>query len=395
MKKQLLAATLTITLLPIPASATVDFDNCLDGIRDRALEEGVSPGTADRVLARVEFLDRVIELDRRQPEFTTPFTDYLERSVTKQRVERGRELLRTHRALLQRVQRRTGVPSAYLLAFWGLETNYGSYFGGTFVPSALATLACDPRRSEFFTDELIAALRIVQDDALPLDSMQGSWAGAMGHVQFMPSVFLRHAVDADGDGRRDLWNSIPDAMLSAASFLKELGWETGYRWGREVLLPRDLDFAVAEPSQRRPLADWRRLGVTDVAGQPVADLELPATLLLPAGHRGPAFLVYPNFDVILGWNRSEYYALAVGHLADRIGGAGPLHTPLPSDAPRLSRDEVMQLQAALNARGFDSGEVDGILGPATRDAIRGYQLSRGLIPDGFPDRTLLARLDIR
>lgn len=395
MKKPLLAATLTIALLPALTSATLDFDNCLDGIRDRALEEGVNPGIADRVLAQVEFLDRVIELDRRQPEFTTAFTDYLHRSVSKRRVERGRELLQTHRTLLERVQRQTGVPSAYLLAFWGLETNYGSYFGGTSAPSALATLACDPRRAEFFTEELIAALRIVQEGAIPLERMQGSWAGAMGHVQFMPSVFLRHAVDADGDGRRDLWNSIPDAMLSAGSFVKDLGWDTGYRWGREVLLPKDFDFAVAGPSQRRPLADWRRLGVTDVAGRSVADLELPATLLLPAGHRGPAFLVYPNFNVILGWNRSEYYALAVGHLADRIAGAGPLHTPLPQDAPRLSRDEVIRLQATLNDRGFDSGEADGILGPATRDAIRSYQLSQGLIPDGFPDQTLLARLEIR
>ncbi|TVP88853.1 MAG: lytic murein transglycosylase [Thioalkalivibrio sp.] len=395
MKKPVLAATLTIALLPALAFAAPDFDDCLDGIRDQAVADGVKPEVADRVLAQVEFLDRVIELDRRQPEFTTPFADYLARSVTQRRVERGRELLQTHRPLLERVQRETGVPPAYLLAFWGLETSYGSYFGGTSVPSALATLACDPRRSEFFTGELIAALRIVQEDAIPLERMQGSWAGAMGHVQFMPSVFLRHAVDADGDGRRDLWNSVPDAMLSAGSFLQDLGWDTGYRWGREVLLPEDFDFAAAGQSLRRPLADWRHLGVTDVSGRPVAELELPAQLLLPAGHRGPTFLVYSNFNVILGWNRSEHYALAVGHLADRIAGAGPLHTPPPSDAPRLSSEEVMRLQATLNDRGFDSGTVDGILGPATRHAIRAYQLSEGMIPDGFPGHTLLARLDIR
>lgn len=394
MKKPLLAATLTVALLPTVSLAMPDFHACLDGIRDRAIQEAVEPALADRVLARVEFLDRVIELDRRQPEFTTPFAEYLARSVTPQRVARGRELLQTHRTLLERAQRETGIPPAYLLAFWGLETNYGSYFGRTFVPSALVTLACDPRRSEFFTAELIAALHIVQEGAIPLEHMEGSWAGAMGHVQFMPSVFLRHAVDGDGDGRRDLWNSVPDAMLSAGTFLSDLGWEPGYRWGREVLLPKDFDFAEAGRSLHRPLGEWRRMGVTDISDRPVADLELQATLLLPAGHLGPAFLVYPNFNVILGWNRSEYYALAVGHLADRIAGAGPLRSPPPSDAPRLSRDQVMQLQTILNGKGFDSGEVDGILGPTTRNAIRGFQLSEGMIPDGFPGPDLLARLDI-
>ena len=395
MKKPLLAATLTLALLPAVTSATTEFEACLDRIRDRAVQDGVDAAVTDRVLARVEFLDRVIELDQRQPEFTTPFAEYLARSVTPQRVDRGRELLQTHRALLERVQRETGVPPAYLLAFWGLETNYGSYFGQTFVPSALATLACNPRRSDFFTGELIAALYIVQEDAIPLERMEGSWAGAMGHVQFMPSVFLRHAVDSDGDGRRDLWNSVPDAMLSAGNFLKDLGWDREYRWGREVLLPTGFDFAEASRALRRPLHEWRHLGVTDVSGHPVAGLDLPATLLLPAGHRGPAFLVYPNFNVILGWNRSEYYALAVGHLADRIAGAGPLHTPPPSDAPRLSRDQVTQLQTTLNERGFHSGEVDGILGPATRNAIRAFQASEDMIPDGFPGQNLLARLDIR
>jgi membrane-bound lytic murein transglycosylase B len=183
-------------------------------------------------------------------------------------------------------------------------------------------------------------------------------------------------------------------MLSAGNFLNDLGWETGYRWGREILLPEDFDFAEAGRSLLRPLGEWRRMGVTDISGRPVADLELPATLLLPAGHLGPVFLVYPNFNVILGWNRSEYYALAVGHLADRIAGAPPLRTPPPADAPRLSRDQVMQLQAILNGKGFDSGEVDGILGPATRNAIRDFQLSEGMIPDGFPGRELLARLEI-
>jgi membrane-bound lytic murein transglycosylase B len=370
------------------------FDSCIEGIREQAVQEGVDRAVAEHVLRRVEHLPRVIELDRQQPEFTTPFADYLGRRVTDQRVQQGRILLRRHRALLDRVQAATGVPPAYLLAFWGMETNYGSYFGRMSVPSALATLACDPRRGEYFTGELIAALRIVEEGAIPLERMEGSWAGAMGHVQFMPSVFLRHAVDGDGDGRRDLWNSIPDAMMSAGHFLKNLGWNPEYRWGREVVLPSGFDYNLAGRTARRTLHDWRAAGVTDVSGQPVARLDIEAALLLPSGHQGPAFLVYDNFEVILGWNRSEFFALSVGHLADRIGGAPPLRTPAPADAPRLSRDQVMRLQTTLNALGFDSGEPDGILGPATRNGIRAYQQEAGLIPDGFPSRTLLDGLDI-
>jgi membrane-bound lytic murein transglycosylase B len=395
MKKPLLTLTLAVILTPVTlVAAPADFDTCLDGILEQAVQEGVDRTIAERVLDQVEYLERVIELDRQQPEFTTPFADYLARRVTEQRIQQGRALLQKHRALLERVQAATGVSPAYLLAFWGLETNYGSYFGRMPVPSALATLACDPRRGEYFTGELIAALRIVEEGAIPLERMEGSWAGAMGHVQFMPSVFLRHAVDGDGDRRRDLWNSIPDAMMSAGHFLKSLGWDSEYRWGREVLLPSGFDYSLAGRTARRLLHDWREAGVTDVSGRPVADLDIEAALLLPSGHEGPAFLVYDNFEAILGWNRSEFYALSVGHLADRIAGAPPLHTPPPADAPRLSRDQVVQLQATLNAAGFDSGEVDGILGPATRDAIRAYQQETGLIPDGFPSRTLLERLGI-
>ncbi|HSM27166.1 MAG TPA: lytic murein transglycosylase [Thioalkalivibrio sp.] len=395
MKKPLLTLTLAVILTPLTlVAAPADFETCLHGILEQAVREGVDRTIAERVLDQVEYLERVIELDRQQPEFTTPFADYLARRVTEQRIQQGRALLQKHRALLERVQAATGVSPAYLLAFWGLETNYGSYFGRMPVPSALATLACDPRRGKYFTGELIAALRIVEEGAIPLERMEGSWAGAMGHVQFMPSVFLRHAVDGDGDRRRDLWNSIPDAMMSAGHFLKSLGWDPEYRWGREVLLPSGFDYSLAGRTARRPLYEWRDAGVTDVSGRPVARLDIEAALLLPSGHQGPAFLVYENFEAILGWNRSEFYALSVGHLADRIAGAPPLHTPPLADAPRLSRDQVIQLQATLNAAGFDSGEADGILGPATRNAIRAYQQETGLIPDGFPSGTLLERLDI-
>jgi len=394
MKKMFLVATLVAALAPMEGLAESAFEACIGDIRAKAVQEGVDADVADRVLGSVRHLDRVIELDQRQPEFSTPFVDYLGRRVTTQRIDQGRALLQTHRALLERVQAATGVPAAYLVAFWGMETNYGSYFGRTSVPSALTTLACDPRRAEYFTEELIAALRIIEEGAIPLERMEGSWAGAMGHVQFMPSVFLRHAVDGDGDGKRDLWNSIPDAMMSAGNFLNALGWDPKYRWGREVVLPQGFDYSQAGRTARRPLNEWRRLGVTDVHGNPVADIDLEAALLLPAGHLGPAFLVYPNFNVIMGWNRSEFFALAVGHLADRISGAGRLYRPPPADAARLSRAQVVQLQSQLNSKGFDSGEADGILGPATRNAISQYQLANGMIADGFPEEALLARLGI-
>jgi membrane-bound lytic murein transglycosylase B len=370
------------------------FDQCLSGIEQRAISEGVSRDTVRQVLAGAEFLPRVIELDRRQPEFTTTFADYLGRRVSETRIEKGREMLAQHQDLLARVSRETGVPPAYLVSFWGLETNYGSYFGKMPVPSSLATLACDKRRGTYFSGELVSALKIIDEGAIEAERMEGSWAGAMGHVQFMPSVFLRHATDADGDGRRDLWNSVPDAMMSAGRFLASMGWDPDYRWGREVLLPGRFDYSLAGEG-KRSLSQWNQLGVTDVYGNPLADEPIEARLVVPAGHRGPAFLAYDNFRVIMGWNRSEYYAIAVGHLADRIAGAGGLKNPPPENAPTLSRDNVLQLQSALNDRGYDAGEQDGILGPDTRSAIRRYQASEGLIADGFPGTELLQRLDVQ
>ncbi|WP_372956263.1 lytic murein transglycosylase [Marinobacter sp.] len=384
------AATAEISVVP---KKPENFGQCLQAIEQQAVAEGVSSATASKVLADVEFLPRVIELDRRQPEFTTTFADYLGRRVNETRIEKGREMLKEHRDLLDRVSDRTGVPPAYLVAFWGLETNYGSYFGKMPVPSALATLACDQRRGKYFSGELVSALKILDEGAIEPERMEGSWAGAMGHVQFMPSVFLQHATDADGDGRRDLWGSVPDAMMSAGRFLESMGWDPDYRWGREVLLPENFDYSLAGQG-RRTLGQWNELGVTDVYGQPLADEPIDAKLVVPAGHRGPAFLAYDNFRVIMGWNRSEFYAIAVGHLADRIAGAGGLKNPPPDDAPTLSRDDVLKLQAALNERGFEAGNPDGIIGPDTRSAIRRYQSSAGLIADGFPGPELLDSLGV-
>lgn len=350
---------------------------------------------AEDSLADVRFVERVIELDRAQPEFTTRFADYLARRVTEERVERGRRLLEEHQGLLERIYREYGVPPRYLVAFWGLETNYGAYFGRMPVLDSLATLACDDRRSEFFTDQLVSALELIDEGSIAAQRMEGSWAGAMGHVQFMPSVFVEYAVDYDGDGRRDLWNSLPDAMASAANLLRAHGWERGWRWGREVQLPEGFPYALAGGDLRRPLAEWKALGVRDAYGRALPDADIDASLLVPAGHRGPAFLVYDNFDVIMEWNRSEFYALAVGRLADRLAGAAGLRNPPPEDTPRLARDEVIALQERLETRGFNPGPVDGIPGPRTRKAIRRFQQAHGMIADGFASREVLAKLDLR
>ena len=372
---------------------TSDFDQCLAELGETAVRAGVSRETATAVVAGVEQIERVIELDRKQPEFTTTFADYLNRRVNESRIQQGRELLKTHRDLLNRVTRETGVPGPYLLAFWGLETNFGSYFGKMSVPGSLATLACDERRSEFFTRQWVAALQIIDEGAIPAEQMEGSWAGAMGHVQFMPTVFLEHAVDADGDGRRDLWNSLPDALMSAGHFLDSMGWNGDYRWGREVLLPGNFDYRLSD-GRELPLARWREMGITDAFGRPLAQDDIEASLLVPAGHRGPAFLVYQNFDVIMGWNRSEFYAIAVGHLADRIAGAGGLQVPPPEDLPALSRQQILDLQQALASRGYDPGPIDGILGSGTRSAIREFQKANDLVADGYPGTPVLDAVGI-
>ncbi|MEH6583733.1 MAG: lytic murein transglycosylase [Halioglobus sp.] len=375
------------------AANPVEFSECLVDMQQQAAAEGISRDTIDTVIPTLEYQARVIELDRSQPEFTQSFSDYFGKRVSQTRIEQGRALYKEFAVFLAELSREYGVPGQYLVAFWGLETNFGSYLGGMPTLDSLATLACDPRRSEFFTAEFLLALTLMEREALSAEDMKGSWAGAVGHTQFMPSNYLRYAIDGDGNGKIDLWNSRRDALASAANFLNQLGWNREQRWGREVQLPDDYDFSLA--GQQRPLMEWKTQGLQKPGGSAlpvVAGME--AQLVVPAGHTGPAFLVYDNFEVIMRWNRSTSYALSVGHLADRIAGAGPLNQALPSDQPRLHRSEVIQLQEVLLARGFDVGEIDGLLGPASRAALRAFQLDAGLIGDGFPDRITLAKLGV-
>lgn len=371
-----------------------EFAQCIARYKQEGAQRGISDSVLSNNLAQVSLSTRVLELDRQQPEFTTTFADYLNRRVTAERVSKGRALLVQHKELLNRVAKQYGVAPAYLVAFWGLETNFGSYLGRMKVLDSLATLGCDPRRSDYFTGELMAALTILDEGAITAERMEGSWAGAMGHVQFMPSVFLRYAVDYDKDGRRDLWGSLPDAMASAANFLKGLGWEEGTRWGREVVLPKQFSYLDAGLNNRRPLSAWASLGVRNADGSPLPQAAIDAALLVPAGHQGPAFLVYHNFDIIMRWNRSEFYGLAVGYMANRIAGTGQLAYPPPEDAPRLRRQQVIQLQELLNTKGFDTGTPDGIFGPTTRRALSEYQHQQGMVADGFASKEVLLSLGL-
>lgn len=383
-------AALTVALLIQHAEASnPEFGECISKMKDQARMEGISDKTIHQVLGKVRYLPRVIELDRRQPEFTQTFASYFNARINEERVQRGRELLTRHRALLRQIEQESGIPAQFLVSFWGLETNYGGFFGDFRVTDSLATLACDPRRSSFFTQELFNAMRIVDAGDIAAERMIGSWAGAMGHMQFMPSTFLQYAKDIDGDGRRDLWGSIPDAMGSAANFLRQLGWVAGLNWGQEVRLPPSFDYSLAGRDQMMSYAEWERLGVAALSGASLGPAEHKAALLVPSGYQGPAFLVTQNFHVIMRWNRSEFYALSVGHLADRIAGAMGLHRLPPVETVKISREQVRQLQKDLLSLGIDAGEADGVLGSATRKAISRFQQRTQRIADGHLDTALL------
>ncbi len=373
------------------ATAEPDFAACLISLQEQAATRGLSPRVINELIPGLQPQRRVVELDRSQPEFVQTFGRYLSARVTEQRVQKGRALYAEHRDFLNGLTRQYGIPGQYLVAFWGLETNFGSYLGKVPTLDALATLACDTRRSAFFTEEFLTALTLVERDGLQPQWMQGSWAGAMGHTQFMPSTYARAARDGDGDGRIDLWGSYKDALASGAAYLNQLGWERGVRWGREVKLPEGFDFGQTGLDIKMPLTQWAELQLRRASGAALPRAELDAAALVPAGHTGPAFLVYDNFNVIMGWNRSEFYALSVGHLADRIAGAGALRQPVPEQTA-LTRAELLTVQQRLNALGDANLDADGIMGPATRRAISQFQQQAGLVADGFPDAETRAAL---
>ncbi|MBU3020759.1 lytic murein transglycosylase [Aestuariibacter sp. A3R04] len=392
-----LSRTLTASVLTLvsinSALASDDFEQCKNNLSEQAVKAGISQELATQVFAEIRYQPRVIELDRNQPEFVQTFPGYYTKRVNDWRINKGRAMYTAHRELLTELSRKYGVPAHYLVAFWGLETNFGSYKGNMNVLDSLTTLACDERRSRFFTKELMTAIKLLDRESLEQSKMVGSWAGAMGHTQFMPSAYMHYAIDGDSDGKVNLWDSEKDALASAANFLFRLGWQPGYRWGREITLPDNFDYRQAGYKHKRPISQWNKMGVTKPDGTPIGNSEEPAFVVVPAGHNGPAFIAYHNFRIIMRWNNSEFYAIAVGKLADQIAGESGLVSPLP-DLPAYSRSDIMKLQAALNKLGHDVGKPDGIIGPATRTGIRQYQIDNNMIADGFPGLDVMKAIGV-
>lgn len=368
--------------IPATLSASAqDFRACLSGLKADAAAKGVTAATFDAATRGLQPDMKVLEFLDFQPEFKTPIWDYLAALVDDQRVVDGRAMLKQYAAPLASAQQKYGVDPATVIAVWGVESDYGRAIGKRPLVQSLATLSCYGRRQQFFRGELIATLTILQRGDVDPSHLVGSWAGAFGHTQFMPSTYLRNAVDHDGDGRADLVDSIPDALGSTANYLKKAGWVPGQIWGFEVILPQGFNASLAGRTKKRDFSQWSTSGVRRADGKPMPSSG-QAGLIIPAGVNGPAFLVTKNFDAIYAYNAAESYALAIAHLSDRLRGAGPFRTPWPTDDRGLSRVERKELQALLNKRGYDVGEPDGAIGTKTRQAIADYQVKIGLPRDG-------------
>jgi lytic murein transglycosylase len=373
-----------------PTAAANDFSSCVRELRREATAKGVTVQTFDTALAGIEPDQSVLDAMEAQPEFVTPIWDYMAGLVDEQRIADGRAKLVEWGAVLAEAEQRFGVDRHVLVAVWGIETDYGKVRGGRSLVRSLATVSCFGGRQRFFRGELLATLRIIQDGDIPAAALTGSWAGAFGQTQFMPTSFQRFAIDFDGDGRRDIIGSVPDALGSTANYLARAGWRSGEPWGYEVQLPPSYD-GPSGRRNRQALAYWSRLGIRRIDGTPLTGAGR-AALLVPAGVTGPAFILFRNFGVIFAYNAAESYSLAIAHLSDRLRGGGPFQTAWPTDDPGLSRAERRELQQRLNERGFDVGAVDGAIGPRTRAAIEAFQASAGLAVDGRAGARVLKAL---
>ncbi|MBC3362978.1 lytic murein transglycosylase [Pseudomonas sp. SWRI154] len=373
---------------------TQTFAEWQAGFRKEALAAGIRADLFDRAFIGVSPDMSVIKADRSQPEFTRPVWEYLDGALSPLRIRKGQALIQQQAQILQSIEQRYGVDREALVAVWGMESNFGQFQGNKSVINSLATLAYEGRRPGFAHAQLIAALQILQQGDISPEKMLGSWAGAMGQTQFIPTTYNTHAVDFDGDGRRDIWGSATDALASTAHYLQSSGWQRGQPWGFEVDLAEGFDYTLADGTIRKPVSEWIRLGVSEYGGLPIApeDKQLSASLLLPAGHRGPAFLIFDNFRAILKYNNSSSYALAVGLLSQRFTGAGLVYGQWPKEDLPLSRSERIELQTLLGKHNYDAGNPDGIIGANTRKAIRSAQQSLGWPADGYPTHKLLDAL---
>ena len=384
------------TSAPMPAltgaQADAKFSAFVRDFRDTALHAGIAPATYDASMANLHRNVDVEQANLQQPEFVKQVWSYLDTAVSDDRVSHGRQMVTAYAATLAADDQRFGVPREILVAIWGMESNYGTAMGNFNMFEALATLAYDGPRTDYARKELIDALKMEEQEKLAPSEMLSSWAGAFGQTQFVPSAFLAHAVDGDGDGKRDLWHSPPDALASTASLLADAGWERGNLCEYEVTLPADFDYSLADGDTARPVAQWKKLGVTKVTGAALSKSEEPAAIYLPAGARGPAFLVFDNFKTVLKYNNAASYALGVCLLADRIAGGGQIVAAWPRDEVALTQEDRIAFQTDLKALGYDIGDIDGVLGHKARAALRAYQKAHGLPADGFPTQAILGRI---
>lgn len=377
------------------AQSAASFPSCLQSLQAEANRAGVSTATYSRLTSHLEPDLSILEKLNYQPEFRQPIWDYMAALVDEQRINEGKAKLAQHGATLQRVEQVYGVDPATVVAVWGVESNFGQNFGSYPIITALGTLSCYGRRQAFFRKEFFAALKIVQSGDIPVEEFRGSWAGAFGHTQFMPTTFERLAVDFDGDGRRDLMKNTADALGSTANYLKRNGWQTGQPWGFEVKLPQGFNTAGEGRRTKRSIQNWQQRGVTGILGQPLntlAPASQQAGLLTPAGAQGPAFLVFKNFDVIYSYNAAESYALAIAHLSDRLRDGPAFFTAWPTDDLGLSREERVVLQNLLLARGHNIGAADGLIGSKSREAIKVEEARFGMPVTGRAGQKILKRL---
>jgi membrane-bound lytic murein transglycosylase B len=363
------------------------FQRFVQGLWPAAKARGISRATFEEAFRGVEPDPKIIALTKKQSEFVRPVWDYINGAISAQRLDRGRQMAAEWTRTLDAVERAYGVPRSVVLGVWGMETNFGSFTGSIYVVRALATLAYTGYRGGFFKEELLTALQVLEENHIDRTKMLGSWAGAMGQTQFMPSSFVKYAVDGNRDGVRDIWASVPDALASTANYLRQHGWEPGLPWGFEVKIPQGFDFRHL----RQGFAGWQQLGLRRMDGKAMPRTG-EATLFLPGGANGPAFLVTANYDVIKAYNSSDAYAMGVAHLGDRVLGGLPIQGVWPKDEPMLDKDQRQELQKRLAGLGFYQGETDGKFGSRTREAVRNFQLRRGLTPDGYADLAVLREL---
>jgi lytic murein transglycosylase len=374
------------------AASERGFQSWIKGFRNRAAAQGISAATLDRAFRGVTYDAEVIRRDRNQSEFTKTIWEYLDSAASDTRIKNGKAALRDQNARLKRIEAAYGVEKEIVVAVWGLESAYGSYRGSMDVVRSLATLAYDGRRGKFFEAQLIAALKIIQAGDVNPRKMTGSWAGAMGHTQFIPTSYLAYAVDFTGDGKRDIWSDNPtDALASTAAYLKKFGWKKGQPWGVEVRLPKGFNYALASRKIKKSPAQWAQLGVKDTSGRAVPN-HGQASILLPAGGNGAAFMIFNNFAVIERYNTADAYVIGVGHLSDRITGGAPIQSSWPRGDRALTYKERQEMQKRLTRAGFSTQGVDGKIGPKTIAAVRAYQQAHGLTPDGYASLALLKRL---